>query len=549
MKKSSTNGKYYLKYGLNQDPFPVDFVDNIVFLTPEIRQGMEDLKSRIAKDWQTLIINAPDGGGKTVISHQIETISEPGWMIGHISGNDSISKEALSLQLLHQYFPDRKFEEKAAITQIHKFLESCALNNRVPLIIIDDAHKLSDDTLAFLLELAALRYNETLFRIIMFATSEIFSILEDEEFAKDIELEYDDLDIPLLTKSQIKVYLNNRLVASGNANAFEFTEEEISDIYDSTSGLAGEINKRASALMIENLIEPGNKKTGTYAAAGIFILLVCIGAFFMLGKNDIEVESVNNDIAVAIPPARPLKELKSEVETVAANETVVEEVVQPVIVEAPKQDEAEEIVIETAEQPVIAEEIVVADVVEPVISEENEQLVAEVEQVIETESRQIPEQETSIESVSTQLNLDQARPEEEPVLLPETTIDKDSIVYNVSSPASILSGIRGPGWIKQQNANAMMLQVMSVQDIRNVEKIMEDLEPYKSDLAGYTNYTPSGRPRYLLFYGLYQSNSAANAAKSSLPDKLKEIDPWPRKVSSILSEIEKVQSRNDIIWY
>src|SRR5690606_41170250 len=94
--------------------------------------------------------------------------------------------------------------------------------------------------------------------------------------------------------------------------------------------------------------------------------------------------------------------------------------------------------------------------------------------------------------------------------------------------------LRGPGWIRQQADGSYFLQLINASDPGNARRLIERLAGVQADLAAYTNYTPSGRPRYLVLYGVYPDRAAAEAAIANLPAEIRSIPPWPRARSGVL---------------
>jgi|GEM_PF-3010026 len=56
----------------------------------------------------------------------------------------------------------------------------------------------------------------------------------------------------------------------------------------------------------------------------------------------------------------------------------------------------------------------------------------------------------------------------------------------------------------------------------DVKKMLTTQDIDHELLSGYANYTPSGKPRYLLFYGIYSnSHGAPQSAIENMPSRLK----------------------------
>lgn len=116
-------------------------------------------------------------------------------------------------------------------------------------------------------------------------------------------------------------------------------------------------------------------------------------------------------------------------------------------------------------------------------------------------------------------------------------------IYKLDDIPDKISGIKGEVWFNNQPQNSYALQLISASDISNILTMLEGLDEFYEEMSGYIKYTPSGRPRYLLFFGLYPDReSAVRASNTSVPDKLKTIDPYPRSIGGIIKEIEEAGS-------
>ena len=71
--------------------------------------------------------------------------------------------------------------------------------------------------------------------------------------------------------------------------------------------------------------------------------------------------------------------------------------------------------------------------------------------------------------------------------------------------------------------------------------MLKKIPDMQGQLSGYTNYTPSGKPRYMLYYGLYTDRATAYAAIRDIP--LRGVKPWPRGINSIIHQLDDLAAR------
>ena len=120
-----------------------------------------------------------------------------------------------------------------------------------------------------------------------------------------------------------------------------------------------------------------------------------------------------------------------------------------------------------------------------------------------------------------------------------SNMDSNENVFHLDIVPELFASIKGPDWLRQQPDDSYVLQIFSASDIENVRKLLDGIPGISEQLSGYTKYTPSGKPRYLVFYGLYRDKEAAIYAVSEMHPRLKSIEPWPASVKYVLSELDK----------
>ena len=74
----------------------------------------------------------------------------------------------------------------------------------------------------------------------------------------------------------------------------------------------------------------------------------------------------------------------------------------------------------------------------------------------------------------------------------------------------------------------------------NIKNLLIGQSGIQDQLSGYVKYTPSGKPRYLLLYGIYPDKESAEAAINGLPVEFQSIPPWPRRLGDAVKEINTI---------
>ena len=98
-------------------------------------------------------------------------------------------------------------------------------------------------------------------------------------------------------------------------------------------------------------------------------------------------------------------------------------------------------------------------------------------------------------------------------------------MFHLDIIPDLFASIKVPDWLRQQPDDSYVLQIISASDIKNVRKLLNGIPDISEQLSGYTKYTPSGKPRYLVFYGLYQDKEAAINSVSEMHPRIKSVNP------------------------
>ena len=332
-----------------------------------------------------------------------------------------------------------------------------------------------------------------------------------------------------------------------------FNDKDLNYIYRASGGLPGGINILAKQVMMENLLPEKSESGVTRYILGLgFIAAIAAGIYFggytknllqlakpFLSSEEVPVEVVENT-GSAVNADRINNESSATEET-------------PNPIDRPDESVADDSE-SMEEQMVVPVEDAMPEEVEPVLPpEENNTaaledsedfMVANIEPELEedaVEEAMTPEAEEVSQSFVEE-EVDGEAPAEADDEVDIASINTDTLSQDAVSVT--YASLKGASWIKQQPDDYYALQLISARDVESVEDLLKGLpEETLEQISTYTNYTPSGKARYLLLYGLYPKKKIADVAVEELPEKLQEVKPWPRRLSSVVNEIDKVLAR------
>jgi len=307
--------------------------------------------------------------------------------------------------------------------------------------------------------------------------------------------------------------------------------------------------------------EPGgnsSSKKSSYlvAVSAIIVVLIAVAYFVWVDQED-----PHHETMMATPVADRQAEtdgLQVLPEEDKDRDVVTEQTVVSATEEPSSQSEA---MPETISATAVKEVAVAVEAIEEEYPETESIFVDEIimpEPGLETPTLEIAEDPAvavEILDVSTDVELEQeqeqlAEQSSDNVIVSEAVMDNPveetgtaENIFRLDSVPDYVSGVRGSVWFKQQEPGAYVLQLISAQNLGNIENLLKGQEGSKDQLSGYIKYTPSWKPRYLLFYGHYQDRKAAEEAIQGMPADFKKVNPWPRTIGNIVTEIKEVEAR------
>lgn len=191
--------------------------------------------------------------GKTALLQQFVNSADGQWILCVTSATEVATTVSLMRKLSHDF--ELPGLPHSSVNQT--FIEQLSLTKQkghTPVLIIDDADKLSTELLDVLVQLSTNIFPVDL-RIILAGRS-IPQILLQMNDTDDPGIT--ELSLPPFTELQTAEYISSRLSLSNFSGANPFTQDLIHKIYKQSKGQPGHINVLASTILKEALMKPDN---------------------------------------------------------------------------------------------------------------------------------------------------------------------------------------------------------------------------------------------------------------------------------------------------
>jgi type II secretory pathway predicted ATPase ExeA len=423
------------------------------------------------QDFLILVIGKA-GSGKTVLLNRFLESTDENWRTCRIRTRlTAPSAQRPSLDNLNQH--------TAYVLQ----------ENQIPIVMFDDAHRLTGTELKYLLQDALTPgSHRKLKRLVLFCEPQILATMEDISKTISSETAINKIFMPTITRAETAAYLWHRLSTAGFRGKNPFNSETVKKIHRASDGLPGRINEEAQKHLQRT--KSSNKS--------IFRLLRIKD--FNLKPFWIWVGSGLIAVALAFWFMRPdLTEplVRTEQPDTPSSAGVVKKKVRraaplPIRVSRP----------------------------------------AKSKQKINTRPEKFP------------TALIKQKSKSQAVLKPAESPPKVAIINKESAKISpdreiAQKRIYREKWLLRQNPSFYTIQIMGGRNEKALQNYVQtNRHRYRGPMAYYqTKY--KGGMWYPLLYGIYPTRKQALAAQRALPEEVKRLSPWIRKLSAVQKAVKE----------
>ncbi len=242
---------YLASFGLREAPFADAHDDRFFFLEPERAQRLNILQHMVQYSDLLLMVTGERGSGKTALMQRLlQNLSEQ-WQVCQIPANTMMDAEQLLFQIGRGFTVENLPQTSAELQeQLYQRLAGLHERDRIPLLVIDDAHELSQDALEMVFQLADVETaGGKLVRVILFCEPQIETMLDAPSISALRDRITHHMEMPGLSEEETAEYIKHRLAVSGFDGTSPFTPKMVKKIYKGSQGQPGKINMLAHELL------------------------------------------------------------------------------------------------------------------------------------------------------------------------------------------------------------------------------------------------------------------------------------------------------------
>ena len=336
---------YLSSYGLTEAPFSSKQDDRFLYLNSSLNERLQLLKHYTQYGNLLLLVTGERGIGKSSIKQRFINNAEEEWQICEIQAHTMMDASLLLRQVATGFrITEPPLEASTLFEVLSEQLEQFHKLSMVPILIIDDAHELPQDSLQALLYLAEHHSDQrTALRIILFCEPEIETMLEDPAIHSLKDRVTHNMELAPLDEEQTAEYLRHRLAVAGLDGTSPFTPKLVNKIYKASSGVPSKINEYAHQNLLDDtepfisderdLNDEDMHNASSFNQRNIFLIslvaIIVIAALFFQDAINQVFEEPNNDVVEnnLTQTANDNKQTETSIDIVASNKNNSEVIV------------------------------------------------------------------------------------------------------------------------------------------------------------------------------------------------------------------------------
>jgi DamX protein len=491
---------YLAHYGMHRPPFATKTEDDMYYNEPTRTKRLDILLHLTQYGNELLLVTGPEGSGKSTLMQQFLKQAPGSWKICSLNAHAKLDEEQLLYRICHSFnLPVETGTLGAITTSIKRQLDQLLASTKTVVIVIDNAHILSNDCLVLLTDLAKIKnpHSGALLRIILFAEPQIKIQFASIELENKPKYPIRKIDLPPFDEINTGELIRHRTRTAGLEADSTFTEAAIGKIYKQSEGLPGNIVELAHRVlfemtplkrrtkprpMAESNEEKAKRPIGLISAITVVVLIALILMF-----------------------QKEINQLYSQKKPPTAERTPERTVTALAI-------------------PQLADEALNTEANALNGGDKHTQSAA-TDKATFADTSSEPTVQTTVPS--TAIN------EEE-----NTAASKLSAPNHTNVPSGLVRNIHQEQWLLEQTPNDYTLQLVAGYQKTTVNNYLKRHKLPTTELAYYHSLN-KGKAWHSLVYGIYPDYNSAKLAITDLPPAVRQSKPWIRRLKNIQNEINE----------
>jgi general secretion pathway protein A len=280
---------YLSHYNLKEKPFQISTDPKYIWFGANHQEALAVLEYGVIDNKGFLLITGDVGTGKTTLINALLTRLGTDVIVANIT-NPILAELDFFNIVANEFNIDKQFSSKSEfLIHFGRFLNDCYAKKKKVILVVDEAHKLSQDLLEQIRLLSNIERTDTkLINIFFVGQNEFIDIISSHEnraLRQRITINY---HLESLNESEVKAYILHRLNVAGLKENI-FNDNATREIMSLSNGYPRLINIICDHALLTGYV----KEVKTIDEA---IIKECANALFPAGENN---DRSNNDLKTA----------------------------------------------------------------------------------------------------------------------------------------------------------------------------------------------------------------------------------------------------------
>jgi len=567
------------------DPLAEPFSDSVT------EEQLADIKQALITGDDLLLIMGEKGSGKTTLCQQLSANSGLRIQCFSVTGSERFSTLNLFAGMLEAFQRTPPQKLKDILDELTPCLQSMAARNTLSVIVLDDAHKVSQTELTQLLSgmLYMNSQDETLVRIALATTSDFEDLIPDL-LPEGADMPYSSLTIEGFSPPRAAAYLDYRLRLAGFDQEFPFTERDMASLVDHSDGRPAELHALTADVLNEKygrleqsiphelLSDAGDgflsSRKGKFALGAVATVLILGGMLMFLPQGERQNPGSSGELLAVGEQVLSPETQVPELQLINNGEPGRDNLSPSASETSSITDNASAIAVPTGNDTTnqqVADTDSTSDALAPLSDAGNNEAIAEPgtlenQTTVSSLPTDSPSQNSqdNVENApdsaalnGTELPADVTDPPREPVaaaapVVPAPPTEQaeqapqptDTVSADNTSPeprsetasAALIDPdladiLESPSWVLVQDENQFTIQMSASRDLPSVQNFLR-----RNPLPGPNSifsFEREGEVWYALVHGIFPTFAEAQRAVEAMTDSAQRDQPWIRSIARV----------------
>jgi len=270
------------------------------YLCPPLVQRVALLLHLLAFSRQPVFVVAERGMGKTSLLEYLLSVAPEYWSVSRVDGEKLYGRQATAKRALEGFGLKPGIRSVSDGPTLAKTILAHFGKGRIPVLLVDDAHKLPSESVSLLMDSAPWDRQAGGLHMAFFCTPLIDGALNTPELRPSLRQFTHRIELSPFTEQQTREYLVQRSAAAGREGPLPLSAAEVHQIFSRSLGVPRRINELAREALVkedaqslgleEDLAQTGQSSHSglgfSRAAAVVIVVLAILGLWVVRQSAD-----------------------------------------------------------------------------------------------------------------------------------------------------------------------------------------------------------------------------------------------------------------------